>query len=155
MITMRMKDLFFDRQKVIDMMDKKTHSALKKAGAFIQRVARQSIRRRKKPSAPGQPPSAHAKEGLKKILFVADRQSLIVGPVGFGPKPGVVPQTNEFGGKTEIRQHKWSADLREGKKLPPRGTKARVAARPFMGPALRKEVAQHGVSRWSASVRSS
>ena len=164
------KDFFFDRAKVIAMMDKKTQAALSRAGAYIRRIARSSMRRRKKSSPPGSPPSAHTDPGLKKIIFAyePERKTVVVGPVGFsghhviggGVKPGVVPQTMEFGGTIGIRER----EAAPGKWLPVsrrtypgearRVRNVKYAARPFMAPALAKETAKGGANRWSASVRS-
>ena len=71
-MTMRAKQLFFDRRLVQNRMSKANRKALSKAGAFIRRRARSSLRRRKRVSAPGQPPSVHSTDGvatLKNILF--------------------------------------------------------------------------------------
>ena len=71
-MTMRMKDFFFDRQAVKGRMTKANRKALSKAGAFIRRRARSSLRRRKKSSEPGRPPSVHTSDRvatLKNILF--------------------------------------------------------------------------------------
>ena len=64
----RFKDTFFDRDSVQRAVDKAQFASLKKGGASIRLIARRSIRRRKKPSAPGQPPSSR-KGQLKELLF--------------------------------------------------------------------------------------
>ena len=99
---------------------------MSKIGAYIRRTARSSIRRRKRISKPGSPPSSQTGR-LKKIIFQYRKStdSVIVGPQAFNtPKiPGVL----EHGGRAKI-----------GK-----GKKRRAAmfkARPFMGPALDKEL---------------
>src|SRR5438105_12168311 len=113
-LSIKATDFFFDRKKVIDWMDKKSRAAMSRAGAYIRTIARSSMRRRKKSSPAGQPPSAHTDPGLKKIIFAYDpeRKTVVIGPVGFtghnviggGVKPGVVPQTMEFGGTLGIRE---------------------------------------------------
>lgn len=114
-VTYAIKDAFFDRsavEKLLRDMDRATAKALKDAGAYLRRVARNSIKSRKKSSAPGSPPSNHAKKGmaasLKNILygFDATNQTVTVGPIGFRLQRtrGVVsqsrpvPNVHEFGG---------------------------------------------------------
>lgn len=124
-VTYRVKKLFFDRAAVRKALGKANAKALGKAGAFVRTRARSSLRRRKKPSAPGSPPSVHSRDAvanLKNILFAYDpgRQSVIVGPVGLnvhklirsgsGPgaqtfiSRGAVPGTLEFGGMLGVRK---------------------------------------------------
>jgi hypothetical protein len=143
-IDMRMKDYFFDRQKVIDRMKKANRRAMSKIGAFIRRRARSSLRRRKKPSPPGKPPSVHSRDRvatLKNILFAYDprSESLVVGPVKLGMGPETVPQIHEFGGVVKARQVGRSGRSRT-KHKPVRVRSIRYAPRPFMGPALEAEV---------------
>lgn len=156
-LSMRMKDFFFDRQAVIERMSRANHKALVKAGAFLRRRARSSLRRRKRISSPGSPPSVHSQDPiatLKNILFAYDPQqeSLVVGPVGLnqktyiGPQLGTatVPQIHEFGARTKVREvrvgNKWLSGVRRVR--PGQPTRVRVATyppRPFMGPALEAE----------------
>jgi hypothetical protein len=84
-VTFEVREAFFDRPKVIASLKKAKRKALSKAGAFVRRRARSSMRRRKSASAPGSPPSAHSSNthSLKTILFAyqPQSQSAIVGPV--------------------------------------------------------------------------
>ena len=111
--TVRVKDLFFDRALVAGMMTKGKKKALSRCGAFVRKRARSILRRRKKPSSPGSPPSVHSKDSnatLKKILFAYDqsRDSVFVGPVklngsrSFSQK--TVPELHEEGGSVSIRE---------------------------------------------------
>lgn len=121
-ITMRMKDMFFDRAAVQNRMTAANRKALSRAGAFIRRRARSRLRRRKNPSAPGQSPSVHSTSNvatLKNILFAYEprRESLVVGPValhqinatGFDLRSQTVPQIHEFGGAVSIREWRFVA----------------------------------------------
>jgi hypothetical protein len=155
--------MFFNPGTVADAADRKRKGILSKAGAFIRRAARSSIRRRKAVSAPGGPPSAHSTDSvatIKNILFGWDpsTKSVVVGPVALNIKHslnggslegGTVPQVLEHGGTLGIleiqhRDGSWSrADLRSRRRIaerPQRVRRAHYAARPFMGPALRKEL---------------
>lgn len=112
-LSMSAKDMFFDRQAVIDRIGRDNAKRLSKAGSFIRRRARSSLKRRKTVSMPGQPPhvySRHQFATLKNILFALDRdwESVVIGPVRFGksqPKNSdrsTVPQLMELGGRAQV-----------------------------------------------------
>lgn len=108
---------FFDAAGVVKAVDEGHRRVQSKFGAFVQKRARTSMRRRKQVSRPGEPPSAH--EGsLKRIFFAYDPATLstVVGPVAFGR--GDVPRLQEKGGRA----------TRKGKP-------ATYRPHPFMGPA--------------------
>jgi hypothetical protein len=130
MITMRIKDVFFDRHVVMRAMDSAKRKVLSKAGAFIRTAAKTSIRKRKGTAPPGRPPHSHEGSLRKLILFGYDRSSdsVVVGPVGF--KRGTAPRALEHGGETVVRSRK------RGRLV---SRKVKIAARPFMAPALEKE----------------
>lgn len=128
---------FFDREKVAKLADKKTKSALAKFGAFVRRRAKSSIRKRKKPSAPGQPPSSHIGT-LKNLIFFAydeGTKSTVVGPVPFGA--GVAPKALEHGGmslrKRKLRTAKGNERLTATRPI-------LIRKRPFMHPAMMAEL---------------
>lgn len=125
------KALFFDSSKVQRGVDRATRRVFSKFGAFTRRRARQSIRRRKKVSAPGKPPSAHGPL-LKKILFYYDfnEKSLVVGPVRLGGKIGNAPEALEYGGRSKVLTGRGQAR---------RIRSMHVQARPFMRPAFEAE----------------
>lgn len=103
-------------------MTKARRRILSKAGAWVRTAARSSLRRRKKPSQPGTPPSVHAESSaratLKKIYFAYDppNDSVVIGPeklnqVNFNIA-GVrtsVPNVHEFGGTIAIREWMFTA----------------------------------------------
>lgn len=164
---------FFDRKRVTNAVDREKRSILSKSGAAVRVNAKRSMeqsakagrrpesslpedlrqrrklankirkkqgRPRLKPlqrsSRPGQAPAASRSSPLNRLVFFSfDRstQSVIVGPVGF--KGSRVPEILEEGGKTRI-----------GKR------RVTIAPRPYMGPALRKEV-ENMPRRWRNSVR--
>lgn len=159
--------VFFDREKVFRAMDKAKLRALSKFGAFVRTRARTSMRKRKKPSAPGTPPSAHVGT-LKKLLYFAydpATKSVVVGPVPFGAaaRQNVgAPEVNEYGGtvrrlstvlvnraggrgrKATPRQRAAVLELiRDGRidKAPTRKVRdaAQYPPRPYMRPALAAE----------------
>jgi hypothetical protein len=144
------KQFFFDRQIVIDAVGRAGAKNLSKAGSFIRRSARSSLRRRKKVSPPGEPPSVHTQDRvatLKNIWFVFEprQRSVVVGPLKLersrleGSNRETVPSLHELGGFAVIGNKK-------------RKRRARYAPRPFMGPAMERELPKF-VGLWANSVK--
>lgn len=126
------KAAFFDKAVVTNAVDRAELKVLSKFGAFVRTRARTSIRKRKKPSQPGQPPSSHS--GLLKrfIFFFYDRvqRSVIVGPVKLNGTVGDAPAALEYGGRSTTRGwHKHQRVLRI----------VMIRPRPYMRPALEQE----------------
>jgi hypothetical protein len=125
------KGAFFDREAVIKLMDKATHKALSKFGAYVRQRARTSLRYRDATSPPGHPPSAHktmtrvktnkkgvtskqAASPLRDFTFFAyDRAAKVVyiGPAktnqqnARGLNGQTVPEVIEYGGSETIFEH--------------------------------------------------
>jgi len=108
-----MTKTFFDRRAVVLAVGRANAMVLSKAGAFIRRTAKGSIRYSKNPSRPGQPPHAHrSKKGGKNsplrelIFFGFDERtaSLVVGPTPFRGR-AVVPRVLELGGTATKHQN--------------------------------------------------
>ena len=135
MIDMRMKSLFFDRPKIRKAVDHGKRRALSRAGAFIRQRARTSIRKRRRFSRPGEPPTSHTGLLRRFILFGYDRQrdSVVVGPVGF--RRSRAPNVLEFGGRAVVE----TSRARKGSRRQRKKRTVRIAARPYMRPALEKE----------------
>lgn len=141
MIQFKMKDFFFDRQKVIDRIGKaKARFFIRYAGK-IRTIARRSMRRvkdRKRYSAPGNPP--FAKSGLlrDRLFFALDKSadSVVIGPEGF--KKAEVPALHEYGGTVTRR--------RRGQSIP-----VAYPPRPYMGPAY-EQVEPDIPKYWQDSV---
>jgi len=109
----QVKNVFFDRQVVIDRIGKARAAVLSKAGAFIRRTAKGKIRYAKSASKPGSPPHAHAsKKGgkdspLRELIFFAydpQSNSVVVGPTPFHG-PAIVPRVLELGGTVSGRKN--------------------------------------------------
>jgi hypothetical protein len=119
-VTFKVREAFFDRPKVIKALKRAKRKALSKAGAFVRKRARSSLRRRKRASAPGSPPSAHASSSqpsLKTILFAfqAASESTIVGPVQLNQVnftvesvTSTVPGLHERGETAIIREYRYA-----------------------------------------------
>ena len=138
-------DMFFDTDRVKRAADTATRKVLSKAGAFIRTAAKSSIRKRKAISAPGQPPSSLTGL-LKKFIFFgydADRKTVVVGPMRLTQKIGAAPEALEHGGPSTV-----VSGLR-GKR---RKRRIRIAARPYMGPAMVKVMPKFP-GLWANSVR--
>jgi len=132
-ITMRIKDMFFDRHVVMAAVDNAKRKVLSKAGAFIRTAAKTSIRKRKGSAPPGAPPQSHEGSLRRLILFGYDKpnDSVVVGPVGF--KKSDAPSVLEYGGDTVVLRRVGG----RGGKLT--SQKVKIAPRPYMAPALEKE----------------
>jgi hypothetical protein len=131
-ITMRIKDMFFDRHVVMAAVDNAKRKVLSKAGAFIRTAAKTSIRKRRGSAPPGAAPHSHEGSLRRLILFGYDKpnDSVVVGPVGFKKSDPPAPNVLEHGGDTVVLR-------RRGGKLT--SQKVRIAPRPYMAPALEKE----------------
>jgi len=142
MIGFKITKLFFDKKAVRDKVDAGTRRVLSKFGAFVRRTARGSIRKRKKPSPPGTPPSSHVGL-LKKFIFFGyepAKRSVVIGPVRLSQKGrGEAPHLLEYGGTGTAQ--------RKGKRR-----RAKIRARPFMAPAAEKEHPKLP-AMWRDSVR--
>ena len=159
----RLKDWFFDRRNLEFSLARAEIRAMSKVGAFVRKRARSSLRRRRKPSEPGQPPSVHSTDDvatLKNILFGYDPHihGVVVGPVKLHAKQGLngvmlsgtVPNLHEFGGTAGLREwysptfKQWIPGAwrskRRAAEFQQRVRRARYAPRPTMGPALAAEV---------------
>lgn len=141
---------FFDRPEVIAKLQKAERIALSGTGAYAMTLVRRSMRPGGKSglnSKPGEPPRWHTKLLRDHILFAYDeaKNSVVVGPrVLNGRKTRYVPALLQFGGKTVVDEKV----LVETRKLRGRGRKeiwkstgrritARIAPRPYVGPAAR------------------
>jgi|TARA_R110000868_G_scaffold410438_1_gene698460 hypothetical protein len=170
---------FFDKAAVIDATDVATRKALSKAGSMIRQTARRSMRSRKKPSAPGSPPSAHRKSDthprgplLKDKLFFAyepNRRSVVTGPEKLGRSNA--PEVMEKGGTVKVKvrpaptgkprsaasvaafRRKLAAGTLKTKPKATESTRdVKIAERPFMVPALNKEKPKLA-GLWADSVK--
>ena len=147
----KIKSLFFDKAGVVNKVDKATRKVLSKFGAFVRTTAKSSIRKRKKPSAPGSPPSSHVGLLKKFIFFSYEPQSrnVVIGPVLLSSKKSsgsnTVPGVLEYGGKTQRAVWDDSEKQRKQKNVT-------IRKRPFMHPAFDKELSKLP-AMWRDSVK--
>ena len=123
-------DVEFDEDGLVARIARAGREILRRAGAYVRRVAQRKVATSPKPSQPGSPP--HSRKGLLKrsILFGSDGDgSVLVGP-GFN-LVGPSMSAHEFGGKYR---------------------RERYPKRPLMGPSL-KESAPHLAKMWKDAVK--
>ncbi len=123
-------DIDFDEDGLVARVARASREFLRRAGAYVRKVAQRKVSTSPKPSTPGQPP--HTRKGALKrgILFGADGdKSVLVGP-GFN-FVGPSMSAHEFGGKYR---------------------RERYPKRPLMGPAL-KESAPRLAKLWRDAVK--
>lgn len=126
------KDYFFDRQKVLDMVDKKEGIAMNRIGGRIRLTAMRSMRSQKKPkkgplirkaSKPGTPPRRHTDlgKGLSKIWYNYDprRHRVVIAPLKFNwsayPEM-TVPELHEQGGSVTLIEAEYVINTSQGRK---------------------------------------
>ena len=131
MIGMRLSQAkagFFDRAAVMNTTTKAERKVLSRFGAFVRQRARTSMKRRKDPAPPGQPPSAHVGLLRQHLYFAWDglRRSVVIGPVLLNQKQGDVPPLLEYGGP--------AVRVRFGERR-----RVLYAPRPYMRPAFAAE----------------
>ena len=133
---------YFDPKVVRRAMGRVTAAALRYAGAYIRKAAQHSIRRRKRISRPGDPPSSHTGSLKGLILYGYDPAvpSVVIGPRKAGE--GEAPALLEFGGVVTRRRRQRYGRRRAGS---PRTMHYRP--RPFMGPAMERSL-PHAMEWW-------
>ncbi len=145
MIGANFKGLFFDRKGVLAKVDRGTRRVLSRFGAFVRRGAKSSIRKRKRASVPGRPPSSHTGL-LKRLIFFGyqrEKRSVVIGPARLNQKIGDAPEALEYGGTSTVV---------EGLRGKRRKRRVQIKARPYMGPAFKKEQPKLP-AMWRGSVR--
>jgi len=153
-------EFFFDKPLVVNAVDKATRRVLSRFGAFVRRTARRSIRRPKrkrladmtklerrsyhitgrKPfasSKPWEPPRSQTGRLKNKIFFwyETDERAVTIGPVLFGR--GDAPGVLERGGVVSFAGG---------------SRRAVIQPRPYMGPALARELPKLP-GMWRDSIR--
>ncbi len=146
MLQFKVTRLFFDRKAVKDAVDRGKRKVLSKFGAFVRQRAKSSIRKRKRTSAPGEPPSSHTGL-LKKFIFFAydkGKDSVVIGPERLNQKTGDAPPALEHGGRSRV-----TSGGRRGKRVVRTVT---IRQRAYMGPAFEKE--KEGLPKlWRDSIK--
>lgn len=116
---------------VLDRVGQASFKNLGHAGASVRLVAKRSIRKRKKPSPEGTPPSTRKGQLRRAIRYKVEKQreAVVIGPDA--SIVGTAGKAHEFGGRYKREVY---------------------PKRPFMGPAL--AIVQSRLPRlWAHSVR--
>lgn len=155
-VDFKVTKLFVDTRKIVDRYERARKRPQLRAGAKVRKIARRSMRRRKKASRAGSPPSVHSGEpNLRTIFFAWDPaiDGVTVGPVrlsGEDPDPRA-PEVNEFGG-TAVRTLIVFAGQKPNRR--PAGKKkirARYPKRDFMMPAT-ETMAEKYPEEWKDAI---
>ena len=136
------KNFFFDRKPVLDMVGRKSAAYINRAAGFTRVTARRSMRpagKKGKSAAAGEPPRYHARNSavsLRNIQYGYDpaTKTAVIGAVKLASSTAqgkTVPQTQEGGGVVKI-----SRIAKNGKRRQPQTI--RVKPHPYMAPALEK-----------------
>lgn len=153
-VTLKIKDFFFDRIKVQRAIEKSRYRPMYRVAGMIRVTARRSMRKRKRASAAGTPPSRHVGEpNLQTIWFAWDPSidGIVAGPLGFNHHEGAVPGVHEHGG--ELLLNDWAVTgTGATKRLVRKKRRARYPARPFMQPAL-EAVARKYPDLWHDAIK--
>lgn len=155
-VTMSVKQMqggFLDRKKVVDAVGKARAKVMARQGAIVRSIAKNSMRKKKGASAPGEPPHAH-KATIKRLLYFAydsARMVVVVGPAKLGesdpPVPGklekgftlkvkgIIGKGNKFVPLKMLKPKTRALMLKQNRVVQ---KSIRVAPRPYMAPALKK-----------------
>ena len=100
--------VFFDSDAVKRATNAAQRQALSKFGAYCRRVARNSIKKSRTISKPGDPPHSHTGRLKNNIYFGWDERnrSVVVGPLKIAQVEPPVPNILEVGGVRQARYQK-------------------------------------------------
>ncbi len=131
---------FFDSKLVMSATDKAERRVLSRFGAFVRRTSRSSIRKRKKPSAPGKPPTNRIGTLKRLIFFTYDtlRKNVVIGPLQHGEGEGA--NALEEGGAVTIKVPEYETRNKVRRIRSVKRETVKIEKRPFMKPAFDKEL---------------
>jgi hypothetical protein len=156
-----MKATFFDRP-ILDRVEKGEQQALLEIGSLTRTIARRSIKKRKKPSAPGEAPKSHGGQ-LKDFLFFAfdaEAKSVVIGPAALKQNNAFDTRHDqaaggllEFGGEFQLAYHDWSPMgwAIEKQKAAKEG-RAPLKLAPFFNPRLSMKSKLVGKTTWKPAA---
>lgn len=128
------KTEFYGRQ-VLARSERRNRRILFRVGGYARTVMRNSMKRRKGPAPPGQPPHAHAGQLKNLIRFAVDNAegSVAAGPIPFSGSDktkhrGTLPALINEGGAATIPDNRRRAKRRR--------VRVTYKPRPFTDPAL-------------------
>lgn len=99
----KLTDAFLDNPKIQKYLDQKTKKVFVRFGGTVRKTAQFSMRSRKGTAPAGQPPYAHKKKLLRKLLFFSydvNTKTVVIGPVRIERTMDQhIPKLMEEGGK--------------------------------------------------------
>jgi len=146
---LRIKECFFDRKAVMDMMSAVTVKMLGYFGGYTRKVAKSSIKKQAGPSAPGTPPHSHTGLLRDHIYYACERGkvNVVIGPEKLeGLKTyGITttPELQEYGGMVEVPAGRGRRGEHKAALFPDR---------PYMHPAF-ETAKEHLPEVWAQAVR--
>ena len=124
-LTIKQAKIKFAEKPILSAKDRGTRRALKSIGALVPTVARRSMKKKKNPSQPGQPPRVIEGKLKRFLFFVVDgSESVTIGPAKLAETG--TPSILEYGGVKRNRVRKQGRRAIQSVK---------VEARPYMRPA--------------------
>lgn len=122
MIVFRMKEIEFEDDSILGLIEKSKERAGKKVGFATRQTAMESILDGAVSSKPGSPPNSHTGDLRRSIRYDYDPilSSVVAGPVLLTRRSKDAVNAMEYGGQSQ--------DVR--------GRVVRILARPFMSPAF-------------------
>jgi hypothetical protein len=111
---MEIKRLIDTSRKVADSVDKDTRKKLFRSGGALKKQVRALIRRGKRTSTPGNPPTSKTGTLKRTIFFVVDEsKEVVVGPIGFSRNSGIATGALEHGGESVTKDgHRFNVERR-------------------------------------------
>ena len=155
-LSMRLKGLVVTPKAVTSRTDRELRNRLHNFGRYVRQTAKRSMRKRKKSSEPGKPPSAHEGMIKKKMVYAVDMaaKNVVIGPMLYSRRMAHVV---EYGGDPIVLLRPWwpvsdpVERFRIERRIRARGDnpharrhrvrrRIKYEARPFMRPAFKKEI---------------
>ena len=160
-LSYRLKGVTVKPSNVTRPLDKAIRRQLYDFGSFVRQTARRSLRKRKKSSEEGKPPSMHEGTIKRKLIYAVDElnKNVVIGPALWSRKAAHIV---EHGGDFVVNLLPWwpVADPRERAAIRRRYLRNRYRvkrrikykARPFMRPALEKEITSAKLKNWFQDI---
>lgn len=158
-LQMKVKGISLTPKTVTNPVDRELTRRLFKFGSFVRQTARRSMKKRKKSSEPGKPPSTHEGTIKQKLIYAVNpgEKNVVIGPTLWSRKAAHIV---EHGGAFVVNLRPWwvESDPRERaaiyKRVRAGGNtgserrfrvkrKIKYAARPFMRPAFAQEIKEN------------
>lgn len=142
----------FDQKRLNEAKDKAAKRVLQRQAFAVYAEAKASLisgGKKNETSKPGEAPRGHQGLLKRQMRYAVSTDNAVIGPERILGKPGLAPATLEHGGTADIPV--WKRVRGKRVKTAER-RRARIARRPFMGPAL-KRVTPRLSEAWRGAIR--